>query len=168
METIWWKTVQIYITKFCYICPSKARYILTVPHSWSTPFCSASIILKLTYVRILCICLTNIIKFYQMHGSNTKNIHNGIYTETSETRTAKTTVLWWQFPYSWLPLLFVPWCNKQSPVVYSCSEASDLHVFRSHRWRMELACGDMRTWGIHADCPILTTRNNNTVLVKVN
>jgi len=67
-----------------------------------------------------------------------------------------------QFPYSLLPLLFGPLCNKQSLVVYSCSGVSDLHVFHSHRWRMELACGDMRTWGIHAGCPILTTRKKNT------
>jgi len=67
-----------------------------------------------------------------------------------------------EFSFSLLPLLFGPWCNKQSLVAYSCSEVSDLHVFHSHRWRTELACADMRTWGIHAGCPILTTRNKNT------
>lgn len=67
---------------------------------------------------------------------------------------------------SLLPLLFGPWCNKQSLVFYSCSEVSNLLGFHSHRWRMELACGDMRTWGIHAGCPTLTKKTR--ILVKVN
>jgi hypothetical protein len=89
------------------------------------------------------------------------NLYWSLRNQDCHNDSSKTTPNIGQFSYSLLPLLSGPLCNKQNLVVYSCSGVSDLHVFHSHRWRMELACGDMRTWGIHAGCPILSTRNKN-------